>query len=438
MARTSRGQYLIRQQQAPTLAARLVRLHWFAYVALLVMLCTIYTVMVKWGAGLGFDFADFRAAAVVLAHGGNPYDRAQLWRVEDALYNRPLHLQTLDFRYYHFDPYHNPPLFAALLTPLTHLPYLWSYALYSLVVVALGVLGAWLTLVALDWTRARWLAIGLALLTTPVFLTLWFGQQSTLLLCALAGTMLCLRHRRHGVAGGLMALGLVKPHLMLPVALVIPILLATMAERRRYLVGLAGTLGALMLATLLLTGSHSLLSWSHDLLQLSNTVEADQSNLPSLGGLVLLILPHPWNRYVAVLMIGVALALMVVLAGRVRARGTFPWLVIPVLMAIWIVTAPYVHTTDQVLILPALALLWRACGAHRVATPATPRLLSVLALWAYTVLPLCYVVAPPWRYLDLVPIPLILLALWVDRRTALSSSRRWAAADAPEPLAETA
>lgn len=422
---------------SPLLAARLVRLHWLAYATLLVILCTIYVVMVRWGAGLGFDFADFRAAAVVLAHGGNPYDRLQLWPVEDALYNRPLHLQPLDFRYYHFDPYHNLPLYAAILTPFAQIPYLWSYALYSLVVMALGVLGAWFTLVALDWTRARWLAIGIALLTTPVFLTLWFGQQSTLLLCALAGTMLCVRHRRYGVAGSLMALGLVKPHLMLPVALAIPILLPTMAERRRYLAGFTGILAVLMLATLLLTGPRSLLAWSHDLLQLSNTIEAGQSNLPSLGGFVLLVLPQPWNRYVALLMAGLALALMLVLATRARARSISPWMVIPALMAIWIMTAPYVHTTDQVLVLPALALLWRAWGTRHATAPSVPRILAVPALWAYTALPLCYILASPWRYLDLVPIPLILLALSFGRRSVLSSPRRRATIDTREPLADT-
>jgi len=374
--------------------------------------------MVHWGAGLGFDYEAFRSAALVLAHGGNLYDPGQIWHMENALYNQPAHLGPGDMRYHHLGLYYNPPLFAAILMPLARLPHLWGYGLYSMGVLACAMLGTWLTLAALDWPYSRTAAIAVASLTTPVFLTLWFGQLAAFLLCILAGAMLCLRRGYPACAGGLMALGLVKPHLMLPVAVLTPFLLASPVARRRYVFGYTGIIGCAMVLTVLTTGAGSLMAWMQTLIHLSGTVETVQNNLPSLGGLLLNVLPQPWNRLLASLLTILTLAVMIFITRRARTTGRAAWEVLPLLMVLWIAVTPYVHTPDQTLFLPALALVWRSMDAKAAFTPPgalRPSILPILALWAFTLLPFSYVLAAPWRYLDLLPSAIILIALVRNR-----------------------
>src|SRR5437763_958056 len=151
------------------------------------------------GMGRGVDFACFGAPSLLPAHGGHLYAVNQLWQQENLLYNLPHHLTPVDAGYYPFDEYRNPPLFALLLTPLARLPFTAGYAIFTLAVVALAVVGSWLTLRALGWTERRVLAIGIVLVSPCVFLTIWNGQQSTLLLCVLGATLYALRQGRAGL-----------------------------------------------------------------------------------------------------------------------------------------------------------------------------------------------------------------------------------------------
>jgi hypothetical protein len=199
------------------------RLWWLAYAVVVAVLLACYASIFRGGIGGGVDFACFRAAAVVFSHGGNPYDFGQLWRVENALYNVPGHLQPGAPAYYYLDRYYNPPLFATLLTPLTHLSLAMGDAIYSAFVTVFAAAGAWFMLAALGWTRRRVLAIGIVLVSPSVFLAVWNGQQSTLLLCALGASLYALRHDRPGLAGAVLALTWVKPHLLLPFAVAAPL-----------------------------------------------------------------------------------------------------------------------------------------------------------------------------------------------------------------------
>src|SRR2546430_12575325 len=137
--------------------------HWLCYGVLVAALIAVYTTILVHGVFLGVDFACFRAASIVLAHGGNPYDFVQLWRVENALYNLPHHLRPGTAAYYALDRYYNPPLFATLLAPLARLPYAAGYALYAAIARALAALGAWLVVQSLGWARDSPAAIALTL-----------------------------------------------------------------------------------------------------------------------------------------------------------------------------------------------------------------------------------------------------------------------------------
>src|SRR5438105_1764178 len=229
--------------------------HWLCYGVLVAVLIAAYATMLSHGAFPGVDFACFRAASLVLAHGGNPYDFAQLWRVENALYNLPHHVRPGTAAYYALDRYYNPPLFATLLSPLARLPYAVGYGIYAAVAGALAALGSWLVVPSLGWTRHRQAAMALTLVSPCVFLTVWNGQQSTLLLAALGLALYALRRGHPGLAGAALALGWVKPHLLVPIALAVPLVGLSGRAMLRMYGGFAITTMLGLVATAFLRGT---------------------------------------------------------------------------------------------------------------------------------------------------------------------------------------
>jgi len=388
---------------------------WLGYAALVAGLIALYITAAMRGVGMGVDFACFRAASLLLAHGGNPYDVNQLWQQENLLYNVPHHLTPADVGYYPFDEYRNPPLFALLLTPLARLPFTAGYVIFTLAVVALAVVGSWLTLRALGWTERRVLATGIVLISPCVFLTIWNGQQSTLLLCVLGATLYALRQGRAGLAGALFALSWVKPHLLVPVALAVPLLLSWRPALRW-----CGGFGALtvlgLVATAVTSGGASIMAWLHSLLGYTGyihvaqvaDVSALQNYLPSLSGTALVWLPPPWNKLCAVAIMALGLGVMVTVVARAQRYRSAPWVGVCVLVAVWLLCTPYLHTHDDVLLLPALAAAWAwGHGGAPTGGRGLRRALPLLALWTITALPLAFVLPRPWSLLGLVPPVLI-------------------------------
>lgn len=388
--------------------ARLPRL---AYGALVALLIAVYASVVAKGRGMGVDYACFRAASLLLARGGNPFDYGQLFQMENRLYNLPLHLHPGALDYYYLDEFRNPILFATLLTPLARLPLQPGFLLYTLGVVTLAVAGVWLTLCAFDWTHRRGEAIAITLVSPCVFLCVWNGQQSTLLLCALGGALYALRRERPGLAGALLAVGWVKPHLLVPVALVAPLLLPSRRATVRCYVGF-GAMTALGTAlTAATSGPGSIAVWLHSLIgytgysHVAGVVNVDtlQNYLPSFSGMGLVLLPHPWNRIVAVAVMLVGVAVMALVIARTRHLGTAPGAGLSTMAAIWLLVAPYVHTNDDVLLLPALVL---ACGHNG---QRATRTLPLLSLWSLSTFTLAFLLPPPWSLLGTLP-PLLVAA----------------------------
>lgn len=302
-------------------AARPIRL---AYSALAALLIAVYISVLARGLNVGVDYACFRAASLLLAQGGNPYDYGQLFRVENALYNLPHRLQPGTLGFYRLDEYRNPTLFATLLTPLARLPLETGFLLYTAGVIALALAAAWLTLRTLSWTRRRGEVIAVTLLSPCVFLCVWNGQQSTLLLCALAGALYALRRERPGLAGALLAIGWIKPNLLIPVALLAPLLLPSWRAAWRCYAGFGAVTALGVALTLMTTGAGSIAAWLRDLLGYTGyshvagvtNVDALQSYLPSLSGMGLVLLPRPWNMAVAVTAMLLGLLVMLWLIAR--------------------------------------------------------------------------------------------------------------------------
>lgn len=380
-----------------------IRVQWLGYCALVAVMVTYYLAVFLHGAGAGVDFACFRAASLVMAHGGNPYDFAQLWHVEDSLYNGPTHLRPGSPTYYGLDRYYNPPIFATALTPLARLPFVEGYAIYATIALTLAAAGAWLVLLALGWTRRRLPAVVLTLVCPCVFLTIWNGQQSTLLLFALGAALYALRRGYPGLAGTLIAMGWVKPHLLIPIALIAPVLLAPRGARRWYAgFGTATLCGVLL--TFMTSGPASLFAWLHTLFGYTGYVDAIQTYLPSLAGMVLVLAQHPWNRSLAIGVTVFGIVVMAVIVARARHHKSDPIATIGLLMATWLLFTPFAHANDDILLLPALVSVWGREGANG------QQPLPILTLWVMSILPLSFLLPEPWKLLGVVPIALVFAA----------------------------
>ncbi len=384
----------------------------FALVVALML--AIYVVIVTRTTFLGADFACFRAATILLAHGGNPYDLAQMWRMENALYNHP------GTPHYALDRYYNPPLFNAALVPLAGLPLAQGFAIYSVFVVACAALGVWLLVRALGWTTQRVMAVALVLVSPAFFVTLWNGQQSTLLLCALGGALYALRQGRPGLAGALMALTWVKPHLLIPVALAAPLLLADRRSAVRWSLGLGAATALGVALTLVTTGAGSIALWISGLVHYTGYVDIVQSFMPSLPGTGLIFVPRPWNRLLSggLIALGLGLMALCLLRGHRRARTRQArsdsgwddrlWIELSMLVATWLLFTPYAHVNDDVLLVFPLAVVWSQ-SSHLGAAAV---LLCRSALWAMIALPLTFLLPWPLSLLGLVPPVLVFLSVF--------------------------
>jgi len=393
----------------------LAHLHWLSYAVLVAFMVASYVTVFLHGPGMGVDFACFRAAAVIFVHGGNPYDFAQLWRVENALYNAPLHLRPGAPEYYGFDRYYNPPLFAAALIPLIHMPLTQGYAVYACIVAGLAVAGTWLTLLAAGWTRRRLPVVVMTLASPLVFLAVWNGQQSTLLFCALGAALYATRRGYPCLAGAFLALGWVKPHLLVPIALAAPLLLAPRMARRWYAgFGTATVCGVVL--TILTTGTGSIDAWLRTLFGYTGYVDAIQNYLPSLSGMALVLLAHPWNRLIASIMLVLGVVVMILAVIWARRSHCPPWIGVATLMAIWLVFTPFAHTNDDVLLLPAIVAVWGRNGTHE------GRIFPYLVLWAISTLSLSFFLPGPLRMMGALPPVLVLIAVgrvWTVRQQVL-------------------
>ena len=198
------------------------------------------------------DFTSFLAAGQIIAKGeaNRLYDLGlQSATQRSLLAGYALDAQSL------FLPYAYPPFFALLFTPLAHLPLPWAYHLWNS--VNLGLLLASVWLVWRQWgsnPRGNFLLASLlALSFVPVIAAFYNGQSSFILLFAMTLALLALKSRRDFLAGAALAMGLVKPQLVL-------LILAVLVYRRgwRALLGFTVASAVLLLVSIAVVGKEGL------------------------------------------------------------------------------------------------------------------------------------------------------------------------------------
>ncbi len=305
-------------------------------------------------AALGFDFAAFYAAGMALRRGYNPYSWTQLRAVE-------YHLRSIgDPRHaMNFNSYANPPFFTVLMEPLTALSPHTAYVIWLLASVLALLAG--LAVMARAYGMER-RSVLLPFVLTPVsVICLFLGQQTPLLLLGLVLALYALRRGWYVAAGTALAVGWIKPHLILPLALV-AIALVSWPVARRVLVGFSGATALLFLVSLLAGGGGALTSWGDDLLHYGRTMDSLQPNISSLAGLYLSVVRRSWSGWLAGGCLGAWVLLVALAVWRTHRQRLEPgddaWLrVFATVLVAWLIFIPYTHPADLVLVVPALPLL---------------------------------------------------------------------------------
>jgi hypothetical protein len=177
-----------------------------------------------WG-GPG-DFTTFYTGALIFrsGHAQQLYDLAVQREIQDLL------LRSHGWMFQDgLLPYVYPPFFAPLFIPLTFLPLSIAFHVWNLITLAFLLASVRLLLKDQDRCSSRefFTASLMVLAFFPVFESFYKGQSSFLVLFGLTYTYLLLKRGYDGRAGFALAVGLIKPQLVLVVALVLLI------QRRR-------------------------------------------------------------------------------------------------------------------------------------------------------------------------------------------------------------
>ncbi|MCP4593945.1 MAG: DUF2029 domain-containing protein [bacterium] len=162
------------------------------------------------GDPVGGDFLVFYTAGRMVAegNGGSLYDLQAQAEAQRAIVG--------DDGYGSLAAYVNPPSVATAFAPLTGLPYIVAYVLYSAAALTLFLLGMRLLRPYLPGLHAHWTTvILLGLSFYPVVRTITGGQNTALSFCLMAATYSSLRQRREGLAGVFLGLLFFKPQFAL-------------------------------------------------------------------------------------------------------------------------------------------------------------------------------------------------------------------------------
>lgn len=306
-------------------------------------------------AALGTDYNDFYVAATAQRHGQNAYSQDVLTRILQETFGKSSFSNTVA----------SPPAFFAAFRPFTALPPRPGYLLWialSCMVLALGMrsLGRLLGL-SPPWLWAL-------ALSPPTVIAVFLGQISLLLVACYIWAIDVLLRGRPRAAGLLLALTLVKPHLMLVPAALLCALCWQRGGRTAALSALVASLAVCALAVPLAEPG-STAHWLGALFTYGGTFDRWQPDLSSLAGIYLPWVSRPVGRALSIVAVlaGIACAAWIVrdfLQQRDAPGSPLWWRRLGLGIAVWLLVLPYVHPYDDtLLILPVAVLIAEARGS---------------------------------------------------------------------------
>ena len=364
-------------------------------------------------AGYG-DFSALYTAGLMVQRGEgiSLYDRHEQWRVQQEF------APNVDIRKGPM-PFIRPPFEALVFLPLAYFSYPVALAVWSLIKIVL----LWLTARILPrpapFSRIypSWLEAALCLGLFPVFLDLLQGQDAILLLFIVAGTFNRLHAGKDIAAGLILASGLFKFHLVLPIAIML-----WLAGRSRLLAGFLPGAATLIALSCAVSGPSVLFTYPKYLLDLNRATGVGvvtAQSMPNLRGLLTAVLgraPYPGPIHWLLLPVAVVAIVLTARFWRPIINTGFPGLALGYCLSLLvaIVTSYYVYSYDMALLIIPLLLL----GGRFLDQPTLPRLSRYLIAVGSLVLictPLYWALIFRFDRAYLLVIPMFILAFGIAR-----------------------
>lgn len=290
----------------------------------------------------GTDFKQYYTASRLIVEGLSPYNIHRAEVLQRALGNQgPAQL-----------PY-GPPTTLLPFIPMGWFDFTTSIQIQFVLNVSLLVISCFLWGGMLFPRQALMPVIScvVAVLWLPSMSLCGMGQVTTWTLFGFTLWCALMLKNKPGLAGCGLALSIIKPHLAF--GLVIYAFVLGLRQRQwKMLLGFVGTVGLMILATLLIRPS----SWLEYLnsLKEANPIQWYNSTLDGWGRYVL----GEWFRAISIAISTGLLAWIILLAYRSRKETSVTEMAIQAVLALtlWMTASPYAFSYDFVLLLPAFIL----------------------------------------------------------------------------------
>jgi Glycosyltransferase family 87 len=335
-----------------------------------------------------------------------------------SLYDITLQKLVRDSLFRHPSPlfFEHPPFEALLFSPLATLPFRTAYAVWALCNATI-----WLVLIVILRRHLPWPTDDLGylffwLLFAPLWVALYQGQSSLLLLALYTITFVKLKFGQEFVAGLALGLGLFKFQFVLPFALIF-----LFRKKWRFLCGFGTTSIFLVLLSLLAVGWSGFIGYLRFLLAIGSNPQNESFgsavDMPTIHGLVYASLGQKISHLELNVLV---MSLSILLLGLVAWRWTRPYsrasfdLMFAAALAASLVAGSHMFTHDFSPLI--LAMFLAAAGFSGSAGKALvwPRFAmasSLVLFWAFPI----YFVFVAWHCLFLM-CPVLLLFTWAALR----------------------
>ncbi len=298
------------------------------------------------------DFVQYWASGRVALLGGNPYDPAALkhWQTVAGRSAYEVGAPTIVW---------NPPWLLPFLIPFGALPYAWArVAWFSLQLVLIVVSSDRLWRLYGGKPDSRVLAWALALAFPPTLIVLGVGQLGPLLMAAVVGFLVAETRERWLVAGACVVLLAAKPQLF---HLLFTAMALWIVTERRFSVVLGGTVALTVTLGLSLAADSDVIA---QYVTAVTTYPPVEWATPTLGGWLRLAfgVQYFWLQFLPAVLGNVWLCWY-----WWRHRRSWTWAEeMPFILAMALVTAPYLWSYDLVLlVMPAIQVASRRLPASR-------------------------------------------------------------------------
>ena len=362
-------------------------------------------------AGYG-DFSALYTAGLLVrrGEGASLYDRREQWKLQQEF------APNVEIRKGPM-PFIRPPFAALVFVPLTYFSYPVAFAIWSFTKVCL----LWLTATVLPrqtpFLRSYppWFEALLCLGLFPIFLDLLQGQDAILLLLVVTATLNRLQSGKDMAAGAILALGLFKFHLIIPMAIIL-----WLGGRARILTGFLPVAAGLVAISCGISGTSVFSTYPAYLLSLNRATGVGvvtAQSMPNIRGLLTAFLGRaPYPGPIHWMLLPVALGAMAFTARfwRSRINTGFSGLALGYCLSLLvaILTSYYVYSYDMaLLIVPLLLLGGKFLDQPKL--PGLPRQAIGIGLLLLICTPLYWVLIFRFDCAYLLGVPMFILALGI-------------------------